>query len=161
MKNLDELTKSWTPDEKRLAKPEVQSGMTQAKNILGYPGRMMSGSKSGYANAFPSHVPVFNANVCTQNLGKIWYGDLDLSLDGKQLQELAKALGEPVLVLREMAARFDHENQPQLDRYVASFTAEGVEVGPSLMSMDKQPMAEVCKRGKLAGQLVYKKEFRR
>jgi hypothetical protein len=162
-KNMEDLMNSWTPDPNRLARPEVQSGMATAQAVLGYAGRMMSGSKSGYSKTNPANVPVFNGNVVTEKLGKVWYGDLDLTLDGEKLQALAVALGEKVYVLREMAARFENENKPQLDRSVAIFDGTTIAFGEELKSYDKtgEFLVEICRSGKLAGKIVYKKEYRR
>ena len=82
-----------------------------AEETLGIPGRMVSGSKSGFCASHPDSEPVFNANVCTKEDGKIWYGDLELGADGTRLQALADALGRVVHVLREMDARFENEGR--------------------------------------------------
>ena len=96
-----------------------------ASKILGMNGRMISGSKSGYSSRYPTNLAVFNANVCTQNEGKIWYGDIDLTLDREQLSELAKSLENDVYVLYEMDARFENEASPKLDNAVVVFKQDG------------------------------------
>lgn len=88
-------------------------------------GRMISGSKSGYVQRNPNNLVVFNANLCTKEQGKIWYGDLDITKDEKALSVLAGLLGETVYVLREMDARFDNESSPKFDRAVAVFHTDG------------------------------------
>jgi len=92
----------------------------KAEEVLGFCGRMICGSKVSYFNDFPDNVVVFNANVCTK-AGKIWYGDLDVTVDWAKLQALALALGEKVYVLREADGRFDKEDNPKLSKAVASF----------------------------------------
>ena len=74
-------------------------------------GRMISGSKSGYMERYPKHEVIFNANIVIGSRGKVWYGDLDLTLDTEKLQEIACALKETLYVLREMDARFENEDQ--------------------------------------------------
>lgn len=74
-------------------------------------GRMISGSKSGYHEKYPGHKVVFNANIVTESRGKVWYGDLDLTLDVTQLMNIAKELKEPLYILYENDARFENENQ--------------------------------------------------
>jgi len=74
--------------------------------------RMISGSKSGYRDKYPDHKVVFNANIVTESRGKVWYGDLDLTLDTPQLMNISRELKEPLYVLYEMDARFENENQP-------------------------------------------------
>ena len=90
-----------------------------AAGILGMPGRMISASKSMYSTAYPGNVVVFNSNICTKE-GKIWYGDIDVTLDEAKLNELADAIGERIYVLREMDARFENEGIPLLDKAVWS-----------------------------------------
>ena len=98
-----------------------------AREILGYPGRMVSGSKSGYRRFRPLHLVVFNSNVVV-NVGdkpeKIWYGDIDLTESENAIKELASKLGGvDVYVLREMDARFENEHSPRIDNYV--YTTDG------------------------------------
>lgn len=99
--------------------------MTEAELLLGYNGRMISGSKSTYRNRYPKHFVLFNANLCTSSLGKIWYGDLDLHLDKNQLLSLAFKLQEDVYVLQEMDGRFENEENPKLERALVIFHPEG------------------------------------
>jgi len=75
-------------------------------------GRMISGSKSGYRQRFPNNKAVFNANIVTESRGKIWFGDLDLTLDTDQLMKIAEELGESIYVLYESDGRFENEDQP-------------------------------------------------
>jgi hypothetical protein len=88
-------------------------------------GRMISPSKSDYRMAHPTNVVVFNANVCTRGRGKIWYGDLDLTLDATDLSRLATELNEDVLVLRERDARFGREHDPAFEQAVGRYTPDG------------------------------------
>jgi hypothetical protein len=74
--------------------------------------RMISGSKSGYKEKYPDHKVVFNANIVIKSRGKVWYGDIDLTLDREDLRFIANDLKEPLYVLYEMDARFENENQP-------------------------------------------------
>lgn len=75
-------------------------------------GRMISASKGAYIEKNPTHVSVFNANIVTITNGKIWYGDLDITKSADTLKEIAKEIGEPLFVLREMDARFENEDKP-------------------------------------------------
>lgn len=91
-----------------------------------YPsGRMMNGTK----REPPGHICVWNGNICTKALGKIWFGDLDLSdaHDQERLTALAGKLGETLYVLKEMDARFQTEAAPRFDRAIATVTASGVQ----------------------------------
>lgn len=91
-----------------------------AGELIGWPGRMISGSKSGYRRLHPGNIVVFNANLCTDE-GKFWHGDLDVTLNGKNLQKLADRIGQRVYVLSEMDARFEREHNPAFDQALATF----------------------------------------
>jgi hypothetical protein len=88
-----------------------------ARELLGYPDRMISSSKTGYRDAHPDHAAIFNANVCLLD-GKIWHGDLDLTLDEPRLLALAERLGRGLFVLYESDGRFEHEEKPLLNQAV-------------------------------------------
>jgi hypothetical protein len=96
-----------------------------ASKILGMNGRMISGSKSGYRNRNPKNLAVFNANVCTKNEGKIWYGDVDLTRSREELSELARLLETDVYVLYEMDARFENADSPKLEKAIVIFRQDG------------------------------------
>lgn len=74
-------------------------------------GRMISGSKSLYREKYPDHKVCFNANVVAKSYGKVWYGDLDLTVDREKLQEVANELHDTLYVLYEMDGRFENENR--------------------------------------------------
>lgn len=95
-----------------------------AHDVLGYPGRMISGSKSGYSSQHPDNVVVFNANVCVEKV-KIWHGDLDITKDIGMLTELAKKINEPIYVLREMDGRFENDKSPLIEKHVAKIMPDG------------------------------------
>lgn len=84
-------------------------------------GRMISSSKT----APKGHVCVFNANICTKSNGKIWFGDIDLTDDHKDLAAMAVEQGEPIYVLREMDARFMNEAAPKFENAVAIISPDG------------------------------------
>ena len=95
-----------------------------AETILGFPGALISWSKSDYMDRNPNNIVIFNANVCTKE-GKIWFGDLDITLDIHKLIKLAKSLNTEVYVLYEMDDRFDTENSPLLDKYIIKINLDG------------------------------------
>lgn len=99
--------------------------MTEALlQLLGPAGRMISLSKFDYRQAHPENVAIFNANVCSDR-GKLWHGDLDLTLDEALLVETATRLGERLYVLYEMDARFANEERPLLDMAVITIGPDG------------------------------------
>ena len=75
-------------------------------------GRMISGSKSLYRRKYPRNLVVFNGNIFVENIGKVWWGDLDLTKDQKLLKEISNHLNVTLYVLNEMNGRFDNENNP-------------------------------------------------
>jgi len=82
-------------------------------------GRMISHSKSGYYNTHKWHKVVFNANIYVmyrQVPVKIWYGDLDISLDGDKLKEVSKILDTKLYILRESDGRFVDESNVDIEK---------------------------------------------
>lgn len=94
------------------------------QTVLGRPGRMISGSKSGYKDSYPNHLTIFNSNICTEH-GKVWHGDIDLTLSKDILTDLANEIGQDLYVLYEMDARFENENAPLLENAVVVFCQAG------------------------------------
>lgn len=81
-----------------------------------YMGRMISGSKSGYSRKYPDHLVLFNANIFSEDGNKVWFGDLDLTLDSKKLIDIHLELDVNLYVLREMDGRFDNEKNPNFKK---------------------------------------------
>jgi len=101
-----------------------ESISARCHSALGHSGKMISWSKSGYAQANPNNFVIFNANIaCIE--GKVWYGDIDITLNKENLQEIAKFCEETVYVLYEMDGRFDNEESPKLDRAAIEFYPDG------------------------------------
>lgn len=73
--------------------------------------RMISGSKSAYREKYPKNEIFFNANIFIENLGKIWYGDLDITKDKDDLNKIAAQIGVKLYVVREMDGRFGVETK--------------------------------------------------
>jgi hypothetical protein len=94
------------------------------KKHLGYQGKMISGSKSGYGKAYPKNIAIFNANVCT-NEKKIWWGDIDITVSKDELIALSQELKETIYVLYEMDGRFENERQPKLNNAAIIFEPDG------------------------------------
>jgi hypothetical protein len=100
-----------------------------AEEALGTAGRMIAASKSSYRSRFPDQVPIFNGNVCIEPAQKLWFGDLDLTLDEPKLLALARALNTKVYVVFESDGRFGgRDERPLLDRAVYSVTPEGAAI---------------------------------
>jgi len=70
--------------------------------MLGYMGRMISGSKVA-----PKGQRVFwNGNIFDSSANKIWYGDINFTRDAGKLQKIASALNEKIYVTTESPYRF-------------------------------------------------------
>lgn len=121
---------------------------------IGLCGRIF-GSKSGYHRQFPNHITIFNCNITTAK-AKIWYGDVDITLDEQKLKELAKELNETIYLFYEMDARFENETNFSLDRANFSVSPDG-----TFTVLERyKGLTERCKRGKLKGKLVLNKASR-
>lgn len=87
-----------------------------------YFGRMLSGSKSGYRDANPHHLIVFNAKIYLKTYyefakgnevrdffegqqEEIWYGDLDLNKDIYTLWRIQRQIQEPIVITDEMGSK--------------------------------------------------------
>ena len=83
------------------------------ENGLNY-GRMISGSKSGYASRNKGNIIVFNARVAILGEGVIWWGDLDITKDEPNLKSVSKEIGKPIFILRESDAWYEDKVTDQL-----------------------------------------------
>lgn len=72
-------------------------------------GRLVSYSKSRYRDQNPNNIVMFNANIFVEDLGKIWYGDLDLTVSESDLRDIATEIGKPLYILREMDGRWTND----------------------------------------------------
>jgi len=72
-------------------------------------GRLISISKSKYREAYPDNLVYFNANILTKTYGKIWYGDLDITRDRPNLQNISREINEELYILKESDCRFENE----------------------------------------------------
>ena len=72
-------------------------------------GRIISFSKSGYREEFPDNEIYFNANIFVLGEGKIWYGDIDVTKEKEQLENVSREIGKDLYILREMDGRFGNE----------------------------------------------------
>jgi hypothetical protein len=73
----------------------------QAMDIhLGYPGRMLSGSKQG------PHSVYWNACVFLEDGTQVWHGDLDTEGEASKVQAAANEAGVPLFLTPEQPFRF-------------------------------------------------------
>ena len=84
-------------------------------------GAMIGASKSAYASSHKNDLVVFNANLCTKEFGKVWYGDLNVTKSKEHLHRLADDAGVDIYVLSEMDARFEFEENPLLHKAIIVF----------------------------------------
>lgn len=104
---------------------------------VGYFGNLVSMSKSGYRDAHPNNLVVFNANIILEDGGKIWFGDIDITNSGKTLMDMANGFGVDIYILHEMDARFENENNPKIEKFVIKFNQDNTyELSPYLKERD-------------------------
>ena len=60
-------------------------------------------------SARPCGVPYFNGNIFTLEDGKIWWGDIDFTLDQSILQRISNSLQKDLYILYENDGRFENE----------------------------------------------------
>lgn len=87
--------------------------------------RMISGSKSTYRRLNPDNVVMFNANIFTEEDDKIWFGDLDITLDSDKLKSISKEIGKKLYVLNEHLGRW---SSTKIDLMGAYFIVDGDEL---------------------------------
>jgi hypothetical protein len=75
--------------------------------LVGLPhDRMVGPSKTGYRREYPDHFVMFNATLTDWAGTRLWWGDVDLTLDEAKLADLARRLAMPVHVFFEHESRF-------------------------------------------------------
>lgn len=97
---------------------------------LGMCGTIISGSKSGYRDRNPNNLVVFNSNICVvegEEVDKIWFGDIDLTLSKQKLVDLSRIMNKTIVVLYEMDGRFENELKPLIYRYIYKINPDGTE----------------------------------
>ena len=95
-----------------------------------YNARMLSGTKWGYQEEHPEDLIVYNANVLMKDMGKVWYGDLNLTKDYIVLKSIAHSLDTTLYILWESDGRFGEENKP-IDELVKKSVWNTDEVKPT------------------------------
>ena len=74
--------------------------------------RTITGSKSTYKISKPKDLVIFNANVFMKDMGKVWFGDLNLTEEYMVLKSIADSLDTTLYILWESDGRFGEENKP-------------------------------------------------
>lgn len=77
-------------------------------------GRMIGHSKSAYREKNPHNTIAFNGNIFIKDkrtFKKIFWGDLDINVDGEALKAIAIESKKTLYVLNEMDGRFENDNQ--------------------------------------------------
>ena len=92
--------------------------------------RTITGSKSVYRNSKPKDLIIFNANVFMKDMGKVWYGDLNLTEEYMELKSIADSLDTTLYVLWEMEGRFGKEKRP-IDELIKKSVWNTDEVKPT------------------------------
>ena len=77
-----------------------------------YDARILAGEKWAYSSEHEDDLIIYNANVLMEDIGKVWYGDLNLTEDYVILKSIAESLDTTLYVLWEMDGRFGEEKKP-------------------------------------------------
>lgn len=85
--------------------------------ILGFRGRMLSGSKVQYLSKYPKHKVYFNACMFDKDGTQVWFGDVDVDKDYLKLQKLADESGETFYLTPEQPFRWHGLNAPECHMY--------------------------------------------
>ena len=92
--------------------------------------RIITGSKSVNKSSKPKDLVIFNANVFMKDMGKVWYGDLNLTEEYMVLKSIAESLDTTLYVLWEMDGRFGKEKKP-IDELIKKSAWNTDEVKPT------------------------------
>lgn len=98
---------------------EVSYVTLEIERILGQRGRLVDSSKTCYTQKHPNNIVLFNANIFFDITGKVWYGDIDLTLDLDKLREIARKFKTDVVILGEHDGRFELHNRSDYDQVFA------------------------------------------
>lgn len=77
---------------------------------LGYPGRLLSASKSFYRDNHQNNIVFFNGNIYDLEGIKIWHGDVDITADLNKLKDIATTFGETIFVTTEQPFRWNEQS---------------------------------------------------
>lgn len=61
---------------------------------------------------YQNHLLIHRANLCLENEGVIWSGDLDFTVEETFLKKLCKENNLSIYILKELDARFNIKNPP-------------------------------------------------
>jgi len=106
MHNIEKFFAKWAKEDEENAKQYEDFDDYEILESRGFHfGRLLSSGKTGPTG----HLMVWNGNIITEKYGKIWYGDLDITTESGELQEIADEIGDDLYILREHDARFENE----------------------------------------------------
>ena len=95
-----------------------------------YDARILAGEKWAYTSEHEDDLIIYNANVLMKGIGKVWYGDLNLTEDYVVLKSIAESLDTTLYVLWEMDGRFGEEKKP-IDELIKKAAWNTDEVKPT------------------------------
>jgi len=90
---------------------------------FGPEGRLLSNSKSAYSNSYPDNKVYFNGNIFDEAKNKIWFGDIDVTLEMDLLKKLANDLNEKIYITMEHPYRWD--GLKKIDEFVVTVEPDG------------------------------------
>ena len=115
---------------------------------LGLPlSRLIAESKTGYMRRHPQHAVIFNATIADSSGRRLWWGDVDLTIDEAILVQLAERVGLDLYVYYEGDSRRGFVDT--IDRSKAVFLAHpdgSVEPGTRPPSIFRSPFGRLILR---------------
>ena len=82
-----------------------------AQNILGTPGRLISGCPTLYQQAYPEHIILFNIIVCTED-AKLWQGDLNVTKELTLLKKITNEVRQDIYLLDRFTYKSNYDLRP-------------------------------------------------
>lgn len=81
---------------------------------------------------YNGHLLICNANICVQNYGKVWSGDLDFTTAEAKLKKLSRTLNLSFYILKELDNKFITETDPAYEKSLLKVSPSKVFLGPDL-----------------------------
>jgi hypothetical protein len=104
----------------------VETKIIEELRKKGLPLYTLYGSKTLYSKTHLDDLVLFNANIFIDDLGKVWYGDINLTKHWKDLMEIKERVGVDIYVLYEMDGRFGKEDREDFENVAIWSTKNGL-----------------------------------
>jgi hypothetical protein len=109
-----------------MEKPSLSQELIKILGPVGFKSPKRNFSK------YNGHILIYRANICVQNYGKIWHGDLDFTTDEAKLKKLARQFNLSFYILKELDSKFDTEQDPSYEKALIKVTPHKIFFGNEL-----------------------------